>query len=412
MNARANDIGSYLRGIAYPPTGDVAYPRIRQLDASRLTGETWEAATCPVGVRLEMIGTARAVDVAYRTRRDDEAVFTMWRNGHQIDERKAVLGDGVARLNLGKGEPDNRAVVYLPDSMQPVISAVVPINGLLEPAPLQQRWLVSGDAITQGRLASTSARSWPSIVGRKVGLDLVNFGFAGAGPGDIHLAEHLVEQAAAVITISASSNIWDLEPHTVGMAYESTIAALGLVRRGHPATPIIVVSQLIRPDAEAVANRLGATLADLRTAVEDAVTDLIADGDAKLSLVPGSDILAATHLVDKVHPGDEGHTRIAAKLAVAVYDVLQAGGPEESFDALRPEGGRPSAGTTFGPEFIQGGVPESHDHGFVGDGTSAEPNGSEKSAPEPTARPTRSRTPGLKRRVGPEADPRPEPEAL
>ena len=37
---------------------------------------------------------------------------------------------------------------------------------------------------------------------------------------------------------------------------------------GHPDTPMVVASPVIRPDAEDQHNRLGATLADLRSVIE------------------------------------------------------------------------------------------------------------------------------------------------
>ena len=55
------------------------------------------------------------------------------------------------------------------------------------------------------------------------------------------------------------------------MLREGMRGFLTVVREGHPATPIVVASPVVRPDAEEVPNRLGATLADLRAAIEDVV---------------------------------------------------------------------------------------------------------------------------------------------
>ena len=57
----------YLR----PATEDVPYPRADPGDASRLPMDTWAAATVPATVRLEFVGDAEAVEVAYRTTTDD-----------------------------------------------------------------------------------------------------------------------------------------------------------------------------------------------------------------------------------------------------------------------------------------------------------------------------------------------------
>ena len=67
------------------------------------------------------------------------------------------------------------------------------------------------------------------------------------------------------------------------MMRANTAAFLRIVRAGHPAVPIVVASPLIRPDAEAAPNALGATLDDLRHAMEEAVQSL---SDELVTLVP------------------------------------------------------------------------------------------------------------------------------
>jgi len=64
----------------------------------------------------------------------------------------------------------------------------------------------------------------------------------------------------------------------------------------------------------ATCNRLGATLADLRAAFEDAVRERIAGGDERLVLAPGLPLLPAERFCDGIHPDDEGHARLAAAL--------------------------------------------------------------------------------------------------
>lgn len=86
-------------------------------------------------------------------------------------------------------------------------------------------------------------------------------------------------------------------PHSAPLPYEVTRAFLAVVRRAHPHVPQPVVSPGVRP-AEATPNRLGATLADLREAVERAAR--------VVPLVPGGQLPDAAHLVAGVHPGDGG----------------------------------------------------------------------------------------------------------
>jgi hypothetical protein len=77
------------------------------------------------------------------------------------------------------------------------------------------------------------------------------------------------------------------------------------------------VSPVVRPDAEATPNRLGATLADLRAAIED-----VASARGDVTLVPGRPLIDAALLPDGIHPGDEGHRVLAAAIGSAVQGVL------------------------------------------------------------------------------------------
>jgi lysophospholipase L1-like esterase len=82
---------------------------------------------------------------------------------------------------------------------------------------------------------------------------------------------------------------------------------------------------VVRPDAEATPNKLGATLADLRAVMEE-VGRRFAKGDDLLVLLPGGDLLDPALLADGVHPGDEGHQVLAKAFGEAVvhaYELIQ-----------------------------------------------------------------------------------------
>ncbi len=325
----------YLRGCAFPGVEGVPYPRADPADASRLPIDTWGTAQLPVTVRLEMVGDAEAVEVGYTTTTEDlgyrgrgaGVTFSAWRMGRQLDEATAVLGEGVARLSIRDDaatdeDGDGRAIIYLPEGMRPSISSVAPVGGSIEPAPPQPRWVVYGDSIAEGWVASAPAGAWPAVAGRGLGLDVVNLGYAGAARGEIVSAEQIAGLSADVISISHGTNCWTRIPHSAGMMREATRAFLDVVRQGHPRTPVVVVSPVIRPDAEETPNRLGATLVDLRGAVEEVTEQRMAAGDDALHLVRGRPILSADHLPDGIHPGDEGHRLLALTVAPAVAAAL------------------------------------------------------------------------------------------
>jgi lysophospholipase L1-like esterase len=101
-------------------------------------------------------------------------------------------------------------------------------------------------------------------------------------------------------------------------------AFLDVVREGHPDTPILVASPVVRPDAETTPNRLGATLADLRLVMEEVARERM-ESDRRLALIPGGELIDATMLGDGLHPNDEGHAKMAAALGPVLRQLVDEG---------------------------------------------------------------------------------------
>lgn len=276
------DPAPFIRGAAFPGTSKVPYPRAKPDD--RLPRDTWGMACIPAGVRVEWVGSG-TVDLE---------------------------GAGVGELTWVEG--DDRSIAYLP-----LVAGVrvASVDGDVNPPPVQPRWLAYGDSITEGWITSSPAQAWPAVAGRALSLDVCNMGYAGAARGEIASAEHLAELDADVITIAHGTNCWTRTPHTAAMVAENLRAFINVVRQGHPQTPIVIVSPIVRPDAEATPNRLGATLVDLRAAIED-----VAAERKDVSLVPGLPLVAPDQLPDGIHPADEGHAAIASAVAPVLEKVM------------------------------------------------------------------------------------------
>ncbi|MEV8319736.1 GDSL-type esterase/lipase family protein [Streptomyces sp. NPDC059900] len=313
-----------MRGAAWwTPDGRVL--RADPADRERLPGDTWERAGLPAGVRLEF--TARgvsAVEVAYTASspsatdsyRDAPAVFTLLAGEDAADTPAAP---GEHRTLVPLPSPDGEFTLHLPESLRPVLHGLRPVDGTLTPAAPRPRWLVYGDSIAEGWSVSRPHLAWPALAGRALGVQTVNLGYAGAARGELASAEQLASLEADLLTVAFGTNCWSRTPHSAGLLYETARAFLGLVRRGHPQAPLLVVSPVVRPDAESAPNALGATLEELRTAVERAAVDAGAD------LLPGGGLLHAGHLVDGVHPGDAGHGILAEAVASALHEELRRG---------------------------------------------------------------------------------------
>jgi lysophospholipase L1-like esterase len=324
---RSAQVEPFLRGCVWPAAPGFPYPRCDPgPGGQRLPADTRAAAALPVGVRLELAGEAEAVEIDYRTETAElgyrgagaGTTFALFRGEALVSEAPAALGAGTVRLAAGRGPA--RAIVHLPEAMRPEVLALRVLGGALEPAPRGPRWLCYGDSIVEGWKASGPAWAWPAQLGRRHGLDAVNLGYAGAARGEIASAEEIAALPADAITIAHGTNCWTRTPHGAALFAEGLDAFLAIVREGHPETPIVAVSPILRVDAERTPNRLGATLADLRAAFERVVQGRIAAGDARLALVPGGALVPAEELPDGIHPGDRGHARIAQ----AVGPVLEA----------------------------------------------------------------------------------------
>jgi lysophospholipase L1-like esterase len=320
------DPALFLHGNAFAGNERVPYPRAKLQDASRLPLDTWNQASIPVGVRLEITGDASAIEIRYRTATDklgyrgDGAgtTFALWRFLKPVAEEPAALGDATVRLEMGDAT-DHRAIVYLPEGMKPTILDVEPIGGSIETAGARKRWVCYGDSIAEGWIASGPAMAWPAIAAREYALDVVNMGYAGAARGEIVSAEEIADLEADVISITHGTNCWTRIPHSVEQFTANLRAFLDVVRQGHPMTPILAASPIIRPDAEGQPNRFGATLADLRAAFETVVRER-----PDVTLVEGLPLVTEGQLGDGIHPNDDGHWALARALGPLLAELAGA----------------------------------------------------------------------------------------
>jgi len=321
----------FLCGNAFAGNDKVPYPRASIQDTFRLPFDTWMQAQIPATVRLEIAGDAREIKIEYETETDNLGyrgdgagnTFALWRHLKPVSEEKAELGRGVVQLSMGS-DVDHRAIVYLPEGMRPRVLDVEPIGGSIEPASPRKKWVCYGDSIAEGWIASTPATAWPAIVAREHALDVVNMGYAGSARGEIVTAEHIAGLAADVISLTHGTNCWTRIPHSVDQMRANTDAFLTVVRQGHPQTPILVASPIIRPDGEETANKLGATLGDLRLAMEEVVRTRINEGDGTMRLIEGLPLVPAEQLGDGIHPNDDGHLSLARALGPSLQEMAGA----------------------------------------------------------------------------------------
>jgi lysophospholipase L1-like esterase len=328
--ARPAEVEPFLRGCAWPAGDLAAYPRCDPGPLGlRLPADTRASAALPVGVRLELVGACEAIEIDYRTETRElghrgagaGTRFVLFRGGARVSEAEAALGEG--RVRLAAGEGGARAVVHLPEGMRPTVLAVRALGGAIAPAPRDPRWICYGDSIAEGWCASEPAAAWPHVAARTLGLDVVNLGYAGAARGELASAEEIAQLPAELITIAHGTNCWTRTPHGTELFSAGLRAFLAIVRASHPLTPIVAISPILRADAEASPNKLGATLADLRAAFERTILAARDAGDRALALVPGLPLVPRERLPDGIHPDDAGHALMARALCPALRAALE-----------------------------------------------------------------------------------------
>lgn len=303
-------------------------PSVSWSDGSRLPAQanqklpidTVRAGRIAAGVHLAFTGTAFAIELETRVGERTSVpaptvpeAFVATVSGAPSVHTK--VDSGVVRVALPERAAGQTVRVYLPEAVEVGIDSIVAVGGEIAPAPRGPLLVAYGDSITQGWSVSEPWLAWPSLVGEELGLDVVNLGFAGSARGELLAADAVAGSGAAVVVLAWGTNAWSSLPTDGAQIAERMRVFLTAVRQGLPATPVVVVSPIVRPDAEATPNRFGATLASLRNSLETAVRRF---GDERITLVPGLDLVPAHQLVDGIHPGDLGHASLAAGLVAPV----------------------------------------------------------------------------------------------
>ena len=115
-------------------------------------------------------------------------------------EEEAVLGDGLIRLSLGSAAPEQPAVIYLPEGMQPLVLSLTAVKGEIAPAPgpppvaglrgldhpgLDRLWAVTGLGGHRGQESRAEPRQ-PRVRGAGTGRHRLRRAHRRSHRGDHH----------------------------------------------------------------------------------------------------------------------------------------------------------------------------------------------------------------------------------
>lgn len=335
----SSQLNSVLRGCIFPTLGSVPYPRLEwEEPLPRVPIDTYHASCIAAGVRLEFVAIGDRLRIEFLTVQSSEEIrafidlnrqlrpdfkqgFEMWNESQLLSFVEIDGGEQFVELPLPPGE--NQLTVYLPELLPLTITGLEVAKGGIAGIDPGPRWLAYGDSITEGWSSSYSGYSWTNTLARISGLDLVNLGYGGSARGEVAIAEQIAGQRAEVISISYGTNCWSRVAHSSGLYAEGLKVFVDIIRQAHPGVPIVAISPLLRPDAENQKNTLGASLGDLRDIFEDYFKQRVVQGDDNIVLVEGLELVSEGDLVDGIHPGDEGHQKVAGALVGPYASVFK-----------------------------------------------------------------------------------------
>jgi len=313
-----------LRGALRTDSDPTADARL-DLQDRRLPADTADTASIPAGLHLTFRSTGRAFVIRFTYSGQPHPMspptrvnsFTLWHGEQIVASALAETGEVTMICPSDSLDGSLEFTLYLPEALGVTVESIE-TAGTLEPPTGRPLVLAYGDSIVQGWSTTDPGRSWTAVVGRALGAEVCNLGFAGAARGEVAVAEQIAgtNRSPDAVILAFGTNSWTFPPTTPVALAETLRIFVTTLRQKWAEIPIIVISPIVRPDADHVPNRLGATLHDLRMALETAASER-----DDIILVPGLPLMPASALVDGIHPGDEGHAAIAAAVVAAIGDL-------------------------------------------------------------------------------------------
>lgn len=171
-----------------------------------------------------------------------------------------------------------------------------------------------GTSITHGGCCSRPGLAFPSIVGRRLDVPIVNLGFSGSGQGELEMSDHLAAIDASCYVIDC---VWNMDVPLLKARYAAFVRNL---RQRRPHVPIIL--------AEACdvycATRQSAEILRRNEIARAAYDTFVREGWDNLYFLPSDrqhgDDFEGT--VDGVHPNDWGMMHLADGFTAAVKAAL------------------------------------------------------------------------------------------
>lgn len=315
------------------------YDRLPGDARGRVTEAVWTLQQHSAGMAVRFRTSSPEIGVRWHLRFPELAMITMPATGVSgvdlyADQDGHLRYAGTGRpaefpVNTTRlpGSQDGRSwtfLLYLPlyngvDSLQ---IGVLPGHDLEAVAPggaTTRPVCFYGTSIVHGGCASRPGMAYPAIVGRRLGLPIINLGFSGSARAEPEIAELLSRLDPAAYVLDPLPN---MATDTVAERMEGMVRAL---RRARAEAPILLVEHLRFTKLPLADERASwAEWQRKNDALRDVALRLEGEGMRGIRRLGWHDLLGDDEegTVDGVHPSDLGFTRMADAVAGALGELL------------------------------------------------------------------------------------------
>lgn len=218
-------------------------------------------------------------------------------------------------------------MLYLPtyNELVSLEIGVAPDAALAKPAKpaidTVKRVVIYGSSILQGASASRAGMTYPGIIGRRTGWDVINLGFSGAGKMEFPVAELMATMKASVFVLDCIPNPSPAEIKERAYPFIKHLLAK------RPEVPILLIESRIHESGYWDA-RIGAVTTEKNMLIKGVYEQLKKEGYKQLHYLPATNLIGHDHegTTDGSHLSDLGFMRQAAEVQPLLEKLMKKSG--------------------------------------------------------------------------------------
>ncbi len=283
----------------------------------------------PSGVRLRFASSTRRVILEVEPEPKQKRWFDLIAADKLVGrveldpEQTQIVFDGLT-------EGNKVLELWLNHLYTPVVIRALSIEdkAVVSQAPPQRklRIIFHGSSISHGRQAAGPTESWTVGAGRLAGLDPINLGVGGACRLEPAMARVIRDLPADFLSFCLGINVVSGFSHDERAFRADVIGFIQIVREGHPTTPLAIQGPTFCRSFETFEEKNKFSLDHCRTVLKEIVTCFQRHGDEKIFYGGDLEMFGEADellLVDKVHPGAQGHSLMSRRYVEQVWPKLK-----------------------------------------------------------------------------------------